>query len=94
MWTVFRFSLRGGDARAYRDALEILRGAGFRAAPGVGPIDSDAPFPAAVAADVERPAADVTRVIFAALCDAGLHPVAVSGCAVAEPAPAEQGVRA
>jgi len=34
MWTVFRFSLSGGGERAYRDALDILRGAGFRRAGG------------------------------------------------------------
>ncbi len=79
MWTVFRFSLRGGEARAYHDALEILRRAGFRSARAVDAIDPEAPFPAAVAADVRSEPADVTRAIFSALHEAGLHPVAVSG---------------
>ncbi|HET8539634.1 MAG TPA: hypothetical protein VFL83_07155 [Anaeromyxobacter sp.] len=93
MWTVFRFSLASGDARAYREALEILGGAGFRPRPA-GPIDAGAPFPAAVVGDVQRAAADVTRVIFAALAEAGLRPVAVSGCALAEAPPATLGARA
>ncbi len=94
VWTVFRFALRDGDARAYRDALRILRGAGFRGLPAPGPAGCDAPFPAAVLADVDRAPPDVTRVIFAALWDAGLHPVAVSGCALAEVGTAELGAGA
>jgi hypothetical protein len=82
MWTVFRFSLSGGCARAYRDALEILRGAGFRQADE--PLDPAAPFAASVLADVHRDPADVTRAIFSALGDAGLRPVAVSGCRLPE----------
>lgn len=83
MWTVFRFSLCGAGAREYRDALELLRGAGFRCAPSAETIDAAAPFPAAVVADVRRSPDEVTRVIFAALSEAGLRPVAVSGCPVA-----------
>ncbi len=94
MWTVFRFSLSGGAERAYRDALDILRGAGFRRAGGAEPIDVGAPFPAAVLADLRRTPGDVTRIIFDALRDAGLRPVAVSGCrAEARPAPG-RGARA
>jgi hypothetical protein len=92
VWTVFRFSLSGGGARAYRDALEILRGAGFRQAPG--PLDPSAAFPASVLAEVRRDPADVTRAIFSALADAGLRPVAVSGCRARErPRDAEQVAR-
>jgi hypothetical protein len=91
MWTVFRFSLCGGDTRAYHRALEILRGAGFRIAVGPKPIEPDAPFPAAVLADVQRAPSEVTRVIFGALLEAGLHPVAVSGCPLGEQPPAERG---
>ncbi len=88
MWTVFRFSLCGGGAPAYRDALEILRGAGFRSAAGAQAIDADAPFPAAVVADVRTEPADVTRAIFSALREAGLRPMGVSGAPVAPPATA------
>ena len=94
MWTVFRFSLCCGGDRAYREALEILRGAGFRHVPGPPPAGADAPFPAAVLADVGRSPADVTRAIFEALDEAGLHPVAVSGCAIGEQPPAERAARA
>ncbi len=79
MWTIFRFSLRAGGAGAYREALEILRGAGFRRADAGDAIDADAPFPAGVVADVRSEPADVTRAIFAVLHEAGLHPVGVSG---------------
>ena len=89
MWSVFRFSLCRGGERAYRDALEILRGAGFRQAPAPEPVDADAPFPAAVVADVGGSPADVTRAIFEALQAAGLRPTAVSGCAIVERPPAE-----
>ncbi len=85
MWTVFRFSLCGGE-RAYRDALEILRGAGFRRA-GAAAVDADSPFPAAVVADVRSDPSDVTRAIFSALRDAGLRPVGVSGARIAAPPP-------
>ncbi len=94
MWSVFRFSLSDGGDRAYRDALEILRGAGFRRAPAPGRFDGLAPFPAAVVADVRRSPADVTRAIFEALHEAGLRPVAVSGCAIAERPPVEHAARA
>jgi hypothetical protein len=92
MWSVFRFSLAGGGARAYRDALAILRGAGFeRASPAE--LDQDAPFPAAVVADVPRSPDDVTRVIFAALSEAGLRPVGVSGCRMPPRPPVDVGAR-
>lgn len=92
MWTVFRFSLAGGGERAYRAALEILSGAGFRRAGG--PVDLAATFPAAVLAEVPRTPADVTRAIFEALHEAGLRPVGVCGCrADARPSP-ERGARA
>ncbi len=86
MWTLFRFSLCGGGARAYREALEILHGAGFRRADGGEAIDADAPFPAAVIADVRNEPGDVTRAIFSALREAGLRPVGVSGAAMTLPA--------
>lgn len=79
MWTIFRFSLRAGGAGAYREALEILRAAGFREAHAEDAIDADAPFPARVVADVRSEPADVTRAIFSALQEAGLHPVGVCG---------------
>jgi hypothetical protein len=85
MWMLFRFSLCGGE-RAYRDALEILRGAGFQRAGGGDVLDAEAPFPAAVVADVRNEPADVTRAIFSALREAGLRPVGVSGAAIAGPA--------
>jgi hypothetical protein len=93
MWTLFRFSLRGG-ARAYGDALEILRGAGFQRADVAAALDPDAPFPAAVVADVRSEPADVTRAIFSALHEAGLHPVGVSGAPVTLPPDAGVGARA
>ncbi len=94
MWTVFRFSLSGGGARAYRDALEILRGAGFRRAPGPERIGADGTFPGAVVADVRRDPAEITRAIFEALHEGGLHPVAVTGCAIGERLAAERTARA
>jgi hypothetical protein len=94
MWTLFRFSLRGGEARAYGDALEILRGAGFRRADAGTAIDADAPFPVAVVADVRSEPADVTRAIFSALHEAGLHPVGVSGAPMTLPPPATVAARA
>ena len=94
MWSVFRFSLSDGGERAYRDALEILRGAGFRRAPdAAAPCETGAPFPAAVVADVRRSPAEVTRIIFVALHEAGLRPVGVSGCRAAERPPAELAAR-
>lgn len=86
MHALFRIALSGGGDRAYRDALEILAGAGFRRA-GAGPVDPRATFPAAVLAEVWRDPADVTRAIFAVLREAGLRPVAVTGCRVAERRP-------
>ncbi len=94
MWTVFRFSLAGGGERAYRDALEILRGAGLQPAPGLGTLGAAASFPAAVVADVGRCPSDVTRAICEALHEAGLRPVGVSGCALGERPAAERGARA
>lgn len=88
-----RFSLGGGE-RAYRDALEILRGAGSRHARPEEPIDAAAPFPAAVVARVARRPDDVTRAVFAALAEAGLRPVAVSGCRVHEQPATGGGARA
>lgn len=85
MWTLFRFSLCGGGARAYGEALEILRGAGFRCAETGEAIDADAPFPAAVVADVGGEPAEVTRVIFSTLREAGLRPVGVSCAPLALP---------
>ncbi len=88
MWTLLRFSLSGGGARAYRDALELLRRAGFRRA-GAERIDPDAAFPAAVVGDVGTEPEEATRAVFAVLREAGLRPVAVSGARVAlRPAPA------
>jgi hypothetical protein len=86
MWMICRFSLCGGGERAYRDALEILRGAGFQRAGGDDALDDRAPFPAAVVADVRNEPEDITRAIFSALREAGLRPVAVSGAAIAGPA--------
>ncbi len=82
MWTRFRFSLCGG-ARAYREALEMLRRAGFHGAGAAEAFDADAPFPAAVVGDVGSEPSDVTRAIFSALREAGLRPVAVSGAPIA-----------
>ena len=93
MWSVYRFSLSGG-ARAYCDALEILRHAGFRRAAAREPLEGAATFPAAVVTDARRDPADVTRIIFAMLQEAGLRPVSVSGCRVAERPPAVRGARA
>ncbi|HEX9049351.1 MAG TPA: hypothetical protein VF841_02350 [Anaeromyxobacter sp.] len=87
MWMRVRFSLSGGGERAYREALEILRGAGFGPEEaGAGePIEVGAPFPAAVIADVRREPAEVTRAVFSALRAAGLRPLGVSGAPVALP---------
>jgi hypothetical protein len=94
MWTIFRFSLHARRAGAYREALEILRAAGFRRAGADDAIDADAPFPAGVVADVRSEPADVTRAIFSALHEAGLHPVGVSGAPLTVPPPVGAAARA
>jgi hypothetical protein len=94
MWSVFRFSLSDGGERAYRDALEILRGAGFRRAPDpVARCEPGAAFPAVVVGDVRRSPAEVTRIIFVTLDEAGLRPVGVSGCRAAERPSPERAAR-
>ncbi len=86
VWTVVRFSLCG-DARAYRDALEILSSAGFRGAGAAAALDLDAPFPASVVGEVRTDPADATRAVFEVLREAGLRPTGVSATRVA-PRPA------
>lgn len=83
MWTVFRFALSGADDRAYREAYDILRGAGFARASEVAAPSDLGSFPAAVVADVTQDPSAVTRVIFAALAEARLRPLAVTGCPAA-----------
>jgi hypothetical protein len=77
MWTVIRLVLHGEDARAYRTAGDLLRGAGFAdpaaAEPGPG---------RRVVADLLQDPAVVARAVFEALAEAGLRPVWVSGSQV------------
>lgn len=80
MNALLRFALSGGGPSGYREAFEILSRAGFRRVGPSGPVDAAATFPAAVLGEVGVSPEDVTRVVFAALGEAGLRPVAVSAC--------------
>jgi hypothetical protein len=81
MWTLIRFALAEGAG--YGTAFEILRLAGFRAHQVPDSPRACSAMPAAVIADVLQDPAVISRVVFEALAEARLRPVAVAGCEIA-----------